>query len=372
MLKKRSLRDALYERRLPTGKLRLLKKLTFETIKRRNEIEYRLKYVGVRKSLFYNAVAYTARVLGIIERGPRKVEEALRLELEEIASGELLESLKYRHPIRMIKLFKRILGDEAYELMNANNTPSPIRFRVNRLKADEGVLKRLKSKGIEFEEDEEFPGVYKTRDRRIFETEERKKRLIITQDKSSQSVLTLFSGGFVVDACAAPGTKTQGLAERCDDVIAIDMDAKRVRRMRRLLELYNARVHIIAADSMYLHKLFSRRFDGVLVDAPCSNLGSIRDMPEIKRLMKPSKPRVLSKVQKAILRSAVRISDYVVYSTCTVTRIENEEVVKEIADEEGLEVITPFKNRRGFGIGSRFRPHKDDTHGFFVAILRRS
>ena len=89
-LKKRSLRDAIYRYKLPTSKLRLLKKLAYETVKRRNEIEYRLKYVGVRKAFFYHAVALTARFLGVIDKAPKKVEEAYRLELSEIASGCLL------------------------------------------------------------------------------------------------------------------------------------------------------------------------------------------------------------------------------------------------------------------------------------------
>jgi 16S rRNA (cytosine967-C5)-methyltransferase len=118
-------------------------------------------------------------------------------------------------------------------------------------------------------------------------------------------------------------------------------------------------------------------FDRVLVDAPCTGTGTLRRNPEIRWRITERNVAELSEVQRRILAQAakhVRIGGRLVYSTCSVEREENEEVVTAFLYQHSDFVVlpdaVPANFRTGFG-AARTWPHKHDTDGFFIVALER-
>jgi 16S rRNA (cytosine967-C5)-methyltransferase len=165
------------------------------------------------------------------------------------------------------------------------------------------------------------------------------------QDEASQLVALLVGRGemsvncAILDCCAAPGSKTVLLARRNPraKVFATELHPHRARLLQNLSRSTN--VHVAAADARHLP--FSRTFDRILADVPCSGTGTLARNPEIKWRLKAEDLRDLQSRQVAILKSALAqlaIGGRLVYSTCSLEREENEAVV-----EASLEGTAEFK-----------------------------
>ena len=164
------------------------------------------------------------------------------------------------------------------------------------------------------------------------------------QDEASQLVAMLADRGetnaeganvdfAILDCCAAPGSKTALLAHRNPraKVFATELHPHRARLLQSLTRLPN--VHVVAADARHLP--FSRAFDRILADVPCSGTGTLARNPEIKWRLEPENLRDLQSRQLAILKSALRqlaLGGRLVYSTCSLEREENEAVVEAAFD----------------------------------------
>ncbi|MBZ5657081.1 MAG: 16S rRNA (cytosine(967)-C(5))-methyltransferase RsmB [Acidobacteriia bacterium] len=152
---------------------------------------------------------------------------------------------------------------------------------------------------------------------------------ISIQDEASQLIALLVGHGEkILDCCAAPGSKTSLLAKRNPRarVFASELHPHRARLLRHLVSLPN--VHIVAADARQLP--YSRGFDRILADVPCSGTGTLARNPEIKWRLKLEDLSDLQSRQIAILKSALgQLSPggRLVYSTCSLEREENEAVV---------------------------------------------
>ncbi|NPA96127.1 MAG: RsmB/NOP family class I SAM-dependent RNA methyltransferase [Crenarchaeota archaeon] len=219
----------------------------------------------------------------------------------------------------------------------------------------------------------------------IRELEEFRNGLIYPQSLPAMYVSRVLDprpGEVIVDMCAAPGGKTSHIVELSGGrarVIAFDHSRSKIRELienlRRLGHADKVSVH--RADSRYLSVDFPwLRADKVLVDPPCSALG-VR--PKLYDEKTRRDIEVCSEYQKQFLREAIRIvkpGGVVVYSVCTVTIEEGEDVVSSVARELGcVEVERVEVPRASSGIGipaARFHPHVHDTPGFFIARLRRT
>jgi 16S rRNA (cytosine967-C5)-methyltransferase len=155
---------------------------------------------------------------------------------------------------------------------------------------------------------------------------------IAIQDEGSQLVALLVGAGSrILDCCAAPGGKTRVLADRnpSAEVIAAELHPHRARLLKSLVRSPN--VHVLVADARAL--AFSGRFDRVLVDVSCSGTGTLARNPEIKWRLKPDDLCDLHTRQVAILRAAMQYvapGGRLVYSTCSLEKEENENVVEEV------------------------------------------
>ncbi len=210
------------------------------------------------------------------------------------------------------------------------------------------------------------------------------------QDEASQLVVGLLDpqpGERVLDTCAAPGGKATAIAERVGKtgaVLAVDRHARRldlVRRAARRLQL--GRLECVAFDATRgLAEIAPEGgFDRVLVDAPCSGLGTLRRNPDARWRVRSTDPERLAETQRALLRQAARVlrpGGVLVYSTCTLLPEENEAVVESFLRDspdfelasvpEAPEEVRELMDQDGI---LRCFPHRHDTDGFFAARLEK-
>jgi len=175
-----------------------------------------------------------------------------------------------------------------------------------------------------------------------------------------------------VDLNAAPGGKATHIAQMQIRVIAFDRSKPKIVKMKAEVERLGveSQIDILLHDSRFLDRDFPRlKAEVALVDPPCTDLG-VR--PKIYHKATLDAAKTLAKYQVQFLKTALKLAPYVIYSTCTLTYIENEDVVKrakaELLDFE-LNIGAP-----GWGCPEcrRFLPHVHNTPGFFLSLLRRT
>lgn len=210
------------------------------------------------------------------------------------------------------------------------------------------------------------------------------------QDESSMLVapsMTLKPNFEVLDACAAPGGKTTHIAEYLDEaaggkVVALDLHPHKVKLIAKNAARLGLadRVDAWAMDAREAQDTFApASFDRVLVDAPCSGLGLIRRKPEIKYEKKPEDLQHLPEIQGAILNSVaglVKVGGRLTYSTCTMAKAENQNVVAAFlaAHPDYHQIPTPGLERLDKAHSApalQLFPDDYGTDGFFIATLER-
>jgi 16S rRNA (cytosine967-C5)-methyltransferase len=158
------------------------------------------------------------------------------------------------------------------------------------------------------------------------------------QDAGAQLAALLLDarpGMRVLDACAAPGGKTGHLLEHTPELaelVAADVDAERVERIRENLTRLKRSARVVVADVREPASFWDGKpFDRILLDAPCSSTGVIRRHPDIKLLRRADDIQALAKVQLEILRATfgmLAVGGRLLYATCSVLPDENQQVVE--------------------------------------------
>jgi 16S rRNA (cytosine967-C5)-methyltransferase len=209
---------------------------------------------------------------------------------------------------------------------------------------------------------------------------------IFWQDEASQLIPYLLGRleGFAVwDCCAAPGGKSAILSAKCGTtgrLIASDLQEKRARLLSNILNSSPVRNSDLLLADASMSPPFLRQFDAVVVDAPCSGLGTIRRNPEIKWNFKPEEFSELLQRQKTILTSAsraVRTGGFLLYSTCSTEPEENENVIRSFLEENPAFRLERPKHPDGIArwIGAddfvRTFPSVRLWDGFFAALMVR-
>lgn len=265
--------------------------------------------------------------------------------------------------------YKEWLGDKFEGLDTVQDLPQFI--RVNTLKIKEhDLIKRLEKKGVIFEKVGFLKYGYKVlkSDFSLGATNEFLQGYYYTQEAASQYPVQLLDpkpGEIVLDMAAAPGGKTTQLAQWMKNkgtIVALDMKTQRLDALRNnCARLGATNVLIYNKDSRFSTDL-GIEFDKVLLDAPCSgNFMTDKDWLN-KRALADFKDR--AKVQKQLLQEALNVlkkGGEVVYSTCSLEREEDEEVIDWLKDGSKVEVVEQKK----------FWPHIDGTQGFFVCKVKK-
>ena len=287
----------------------------------------------------------------------------------------------------------------AEELFSFLEKRLPRSFRINNLKADKKtVLENFKEYGIEFEQYTWYSDAFKTNDLRIGNTIEHFNGWIYIQEATSMLpplVLKNFlnESSFVLDAAAAPGSKTTQLADLMNNkgfLLANEISYMRTKALKFNLEKMGVLNTVL---TNYNFKSFpeAMKFDIVLVDAPCSSEGTLRKDPNIISTWSIKRIIDFSKLQKKMLLKAfdlLKPGGCLVYSTCTFAPEENEEVldfllqnteakIEKIEMEnfklsEGIEEWESKKFSSEVKKASRVWPQNNDTDGFFLAKIRKA
>jgi 16S rRNA (cytosine967-C5)-methyltransferase len=299
-------------------------------------------------------------------------------------------SVELSHPRWMLERWQASLGaDKARQFALANNTPQATAFRVNTLRSSiDEVLTDLNTKSITVRASQLAPGgfVVESGSARLV-NEAARSGLIYLQDEASQLVSILLeprSGHRVLDLCAAPGSKSSHIAALTEDqawIIASDLHPHRLRVLRATCErLGIASIDLIAMDATQPLPFIesAQTFDRVLLDAPCSGTGTLRGNPEIKWRLTSGDLARLAALQSLLIEraaAAVAPAGRLLYSTCSIEREENEDVVRRfLAANAQFKVVRPnaradLMTTEGF---VRTFPHKHDCDGFFAAVLERT
>ena len=204
------------------------------------------------------------------------------------------------------------------------------------------------------------------------------------QDEASMLVARLLAprpGQTVADVCAAPGTKTTHLAQLMDNtgrVLAFDPQPRRLARVREAAtRLGISIVETVDGSAEALAPRFPEACDGVLVDAPCSNLGVLRRNPEVKWRRRPADVGAMARKQRDILEAAaslVKPGGALVYATCSLEPEENDAIARAFLTAHGDFAVDPPADfplpldTDGF---LRCLPHRHATDGFTAVRLRR-
>ena len=208
---------------------------------------------------------------------------------------------------------------------------------------------------------------------------------IMPQSRASMLVSRVLgptSGERVLDLCAAPGAKTTHLAALSHDagaVIAVERHPGRADALRRTCRrLHTGSVRVLTADAAAFED--PQGFDRVLVDPPCSGLGTLQSRPDLRWRAEPESIDELAEIQRRILTAAAnatRPGGTLAYSVCTISRHEGERQVqrflKEHRDFEVADLADELPQWAGAAVpgGLQLRPDRDRTDGFFIARLGR-
>ncbi|HEX8188375.1 MAG TPA: 16S rRNA (cytosine(967)-C(5))-methyltransferase RsmB [Pyrinomonadaceae bacterium] len=308
------------------------------------------------------------------------------------AVGDPLEriAVETSHPPHLIRRWAAAFGvEEAAGFARANNDSAPAAFRVNTLKADpEALVEKLGAEGLSIVPSRVAPGGWRVEGGAGAGAALRSlaaEGLVYMQDEASQlvaHVLGAAPGERVLDACAAPGSKTThvaALAEGRALVVAGDLHGHRLRVVgETCARLGAAGVTLVALNAEAALPFAAETFDRALVDAPCTGTGTLRHNPEIRWRLSPESFRELPAVQGRILSEAascLRRGGRLVYSTCSVEREENEEVVAAfLRSHPDFKQVgaAPAPARLLLPDGSaRTWPQRDDVDGFYVAAMER-
>jgi 16S rRNA (cytosine967-C5)-methyltransferase len=311
--------------------------------------------------------------------------------IDEISDPVKRLALQFSHPEWLIQRWLNHFGEEETTLMcKANIKPPLVTVRVNTSKVSvEEMLERLQQEGLQVEKGDLSEDAIKVIKGNIPETSSFKEGLISIQDESSMLVaraLNLTEGNRVLDSCAAPGGKSTHIGEilnNTGEVISLDIHEHKVKLIQsaaKRLDLTN--IDAKKLDSRLVNEHFqTESFDKILVDAPCSGFGVIRRKPDIKWTKNESDIINLAKIQGDILKAVAPLlskGGTLVYSTCTIDKEENGDVVQNFLKEHhDFSLDETLKERLPKYLDIKdgtmqLLPHQYNTDGFYIACLQKA
>jgi len=311
-----------------------------------------------------------------LEAAIRKLPETNRL------------SLEYSHPTFLVKtLLENLDLDDAIQLMKASNQGRTYYIRPNQLHDDyESALDSLEH--VTLKSDPNIPEVSQVLHGidAVVTSKEFRTGQVLIQDKAS--ILTVKAldpkpGEKIWDACAAPGMKTQLIAEKLKgrgELIATDIYEERVKVASELSQhLLATQIEWLQADAT---KPVVADADKILIDAPCTSTGVLQTYPSFKWRLNKETLFALMTVQNKILDAilttyAERPGTEIVYSTCSILPHEGESQIESAIKRHNVDLLKPLDyGSPGYSKFdcsdkvTRLFPHKHYTSGFFIARLR--
>lgn len=275
-------------------------------------------------------------VNGVLRSYDREKDE----EIAELRKSERFDIL-YSYPEWFYGKVKKDYGSAVEDVLKSLKKIPYMAVRVNKLNYSETKFENLLKK-MDIKIIKKVDSVYYLDSGTVLYTDEFKKGKIIAQDGASYlavKVLNPKAGETALDTCAAPGSKTVLMAEFMEnqgEIMALDVYPHKIKLIEENCEKMG--IDIVRAVKMDARKLKEqgKKFDKILVDAPCSGYGVIRKKPEILYSKGAENIEELAKLQYEILESASHIlkdDGELVYSTCTITSEENTENVRKFLEK---------------------------------------
>jgi 16S rRNA (cytosine967-C5)-methyltransferase len=325
-------------------------------------------------------------------------EKAWVDQCDAIRPEDLLERHRHNLPEWLVAPIKEQLGDDFWALVESLNQPAPLDLRVNALTDKrEDLRHELELAGIRSQPTPYSPwGLRISGKPAINKLDAFARGAVEVQDEGSQLLALLLDakrGEMVVDFCAGAGGKTLaiGAAMRSTGrLYAFDTSAHRLDALKPRLarsKLSNVHPAAIAHERDDRVKRLAGKIDRVIVDAPCSGLGTLRRNPDLKWRQSAEAVQEMAVKQAAILQSASRLlkpGGRLVYATCSLLRQENEDIAAafsaanpDFSPVAAGEVLANLKLADAPALCSggddgrqylRLWPHRHATDGFFAAV----
>lgn len=318
----------------------------------------------VKMAKIITNVGASGLVNGVLRQVIREGEEAFAVHADDEVRRL---SLTYSFPETWVRYFQHLLKDEVEAFLKSTFDPAPLTLRPVFI-SDEALINELEDEGFHCESIKSHPAVVVKNPSGLFETAAYNEGRFYVQDAASQGVVGLFTPDKEADAmdlCAAPGGKSFQMAEIFSHVDAFDSSAERLVRMEENIRRLGYE-NITTAVRDGKTPLPKKKYDRILVDAPCTGLGLIRRKPEIKYRVGIDDVLQLARVQRLLLENAygaLKEGGELVYSTCSVTVEENEGVLHSFLSDHSE---CRLKEK-----GTRYWPHRHGTDGFTMACIVR-
>ncbi len=322
-----------------------------------------------------------SRASGFVNAVLRKISSSREavLNVDDEGTAEYL-SVRYSHPLWLCEYMVKHHGYDFAESFFAENNREPqTTVQVNTLKtAAHALLAELNESGADAKMHPWLANCLAVKGN-VTALKGFDEGLFYVQDPAARAAVTIAElkpGMKVLDACAAPGGKSFAAAidmRNTGSILSCDLHEKKLSLIKTGAKRLG--IDIIATQARDARGPLDDKFDVIIADVPCSGYGVIRKKPDIR--FKPETERLsLPDIQFAILDNlskALKPSGTLIYSTCTVFREENEDVVSRFLadhpDFETVQFILP-NGKTADGMYT-FWPHIDGTDGFFVCKLRR-
>jgi 16S rRNA (cytosine967-C5)-methyltransferase len=282
--------------------------------------------------------------------------------------------------------------EQALTIARSMHQPAPLDLRVNTIKnSREQVLATFAQQGINAQATPYSPFGIRLQQRVAIQKNPLFLRGDIeVQDEGSQLLSVLLApkrGEMVADFCAGAGGKSLAigaLMKNSGRIYAFDIAEKRLQNLAARLKrsgLSNLHSQLISSEQDSKLKRLHGKFDKVLVDAPCSGLGTLRRNPDLKWRQQPSDLAELNEKQKAILNSAAKLvknGGYLLYATCSILQQENQQIVAEFLAQHSEFALVPISSvlqQQQIALPQedylQLLPHLHQTDGFFAALLHK-
>jgi 16S rRNA (cytosine967-C5)-methyltransferase len=294
-------------------------------------------------------------------------------------------ALRHSHPRWIAELWFEALGaEQARALMAAGNEPAETALRANALRIEAGELAARLPVGAR-PVDHLPEGLVLDEPFDAFASPLWEEGLFMPQSRAAMAVSRFLEPqpeDEVLDLCAAPGGKTTHLAALMGDrgrIVAVEHHAGRADALRRTAaRMGAASVEVRTADATAPP---DGRYDRVLVDPPCSDLGTLASRPDARWRKTPEDVAELARTQAQILEAGARVvrpGGVLVYSTCTISPAENEDRIAEFLGQHSDFALDdppsdlPVWDHPSVPRLTQTLPHRDGTDGFFIARMRRA
>lgn len=339
--------------------------------------------IGIYRIYFMNEPDYAVvntmvELAKNLKRSPAFINAVLRKckDIEMPKDDYQKRALEYNVPVWAIKEIEQDYGCENTDKFFTYPKELLIHIRHNPKK----ISKNDFEKYLNFEFDRKTPYGYYVCHNTLNKLKD-KNHLFTVQSLGSMAVcnaLGVKDGDQILDVCAAPGGKSVYLSQMADiSLIACDIHTHRL----ELINSYKSRMHendikVIQNDAAVFNPKFEGQFDAVLCDVPCSGLGVLNSRTDIFQHRTQQSIKELNELQYKIIETSSRYlkkGGYLVYSTCTILKRENEQIVNSFLENHPQFKSVPIDIEvKGLNSGNyiQLMPYISDTEGFFIAKVK--